>query len=1174
MKNFYTFINAKLTHSFSIITFLFTLFIYSPHTQAQTLVNQLFQIEFNYPDTVTWSASVLSGGNIITTGNTFNSYAQKTNIVTTKTDQGGSVVWQTEYNGTESEFDYGAAVAVDGSGNVFVTGASHASDDYTFDVVVIKYNSSGVQQWATTFNGTGSGNDIPSDILLIGSDIYVCAASIGTTTNYDYLLLKLNSSGVVQWNKRYDYASLFDIPGHLATNGSEVVVSGASQSSTTNWDYTSLKYNSSGTLLNTKRTTATGYGFDYPTGLVVDVNDNFYITGYTFNGTNYDMRTIKLDDDLSTVWTKTENGGQEDGSNAICIDGNNNIYIGGFSESSAGNKLMKIIKYDSSGTKLWTKTLQNSSNDIDGEVSGITFNSTSNKVVATGFYQYPSGKKVITTFALNSNNGNLSWKKDYPNLSASIDVPTNVLTNNNFIWVYGRRTQDDTTRYVTIKYETYEREHEIIEDTINNYSYLDNQLLISFNPAIVDLDFVNNKQQVYDNLQDVIADSVYDIIYPIIKGQGQFTSKAIKVYKKLTANDSLSITRLGDTISIPKFWSTFVVLTNVDPLSVIDTLNSISNIQYAELNNVYPLSLFPNDLAFAQESIFDGAASMQDVNAEPAWDVETGNPRVKVGVFDSGIFWGHEDYGDGTFGGSKIVGGWDYDNNYEVFNDNNDAGFSSSHATSVSGILGAISNNDIGIAGIAGGSFDADDPNSTGVQLFDFEIGIDFDEDEGSESINAEYAAEGILEGASYTPDGSYGYGLHIMNHSWGGENGGGDMITVGENIKFAFYNHVINVCAKGNDGVDDMHYPSDLRDLHILSVGGSAFDGEHEEEANFGNGIDLIAPYGNIPDVWTLDNDSEDDYHFFAGTSGSSPHVAGTAALMLSQNNNADAAPHFENLTHEDVENLLQLTADDRGDTFYDDETGWGLLDAGEALALVDRPQFKVEHFCSTYDEDDIILDDEDIPGLLLAEGFTGVSAGLYWADRYRINEVSNHTLTATTEILNSWVLPSLSNVLDAFSPVVNQPNFVLGIPTLTSVDVTGYIYFIKQQYPSGSLINKWIPFDPYATDSKFCYSLHTFDEDAVDEIDEVIIENLALSLYPNPVADVTHLQITSEFECEVTYSIANISGQKTNSEVTLNLLSGVNAYDISFSNLPKGVYILSVFNNSFNHSFRVIKI
>jgi len=243
---------------------LCSVFIISPTIQvkAQTLVNQIFELKMNYPDTVEWQDDVLYGSNLITCGNTWHNAAQKTNIVTTKTDQGGSIVWQTEYNGTLSGFDYGAAVTVDGSGNVFVAGATHNTSSTTFDVVVIKYNSSGVQQWATLYNGTGSDMDIPSDILLLGTDIYVCAVSVGSgSAQYDYLLLKLNSSGTIQWNARYNYTNLYDIPGHLATNGTQIVVSGASQSSATNWDYTSLKYNTSGTLLNTQRNAAAGYGF-------------------------------------------------------------------------------------------------------------------------------------------------------------------------------------------------------------------------------------------------------------------------------------------------------------------------------------------------------------------------------------------------------------------------------------------------------------------------------------------------------------------------------------------------------------------------------------------------------------------------------------------------------------------------------------------------------------------------------------------------------------------------------------------------------------------------------------------------------------------------------------------------------------------------------------------------
>ncbi|HET8963660.1 MAG TPA: hypothetical protein VFM99_07175, partial [Chitinophagales bacterium] len=178
MQSIYTYPKIKATHCFYFLSILFTLTftLLTIDIQAQTLTNLLWQKTLNYPDTVPWQDKAIYGSNIITCGNTFHSTAQKTNIVTTKLDQGGNVIWQTQYNGTLSEFDYGAAVTVDGSGNVFVAGATHNTSSTTFDIVVIKYNSSGVQQWASIHNGTGSDMDIPSDILLLGTDIYVCAA--------------------------------------------------------------------------------------------------------------------------------------------------------------------------------------------------------------------------------------------------------------------------------------------------------------------------------------------------------------------------------------------------------------------------------------------------------------------------------------------------------------------------------------------------------------------------------------------------------------------------------------------------------------------------------------------------------------------------------------------------------------------------------------------------------------------------------------------------------------------------------------------------------------------------------------------------------------------------------------------------------------------------------------
>lgn len=1188
--------------------------------QSQTLVNQLWELSLNYPDTVSWSASVLSGGNIITTGNTFNSIAQKANIVTAKTDQSGSVVWQTEYNGTESEFDYGAAVTVDGSGNIFVTGASHSSDDYTFDVVVIKYNSSGVQQWATTFNGTGSSNDIPSDILLIGSDIYVCAASVGSTTNYDYLLLKLNASGVVQWNKRYDYASLYDIPGHLATNGSDIVVSGASQSTTTNWDYTSLKYNTSGTVLNTKRTTAAGYGFDRPTGLVVDADDNFYITGYTFNGSNYDMRTIKLDDDLSTIWTKTENGGAEDGSNSICIDANANTYIAGFSESSAGNKLMRIIKYDSSGTKLWTKTLQNSSNDIDAEASAITFNASSNKVIVTGFYTYTTGKKVITTYALNSNNGNLNWKKDYPNLSASIDIPTNVLTNNNFIWVYGRRTDDDTTRYVTVKYETYELSTENILDSLGNPICRDNQLIVHFNPQLLDKDFIDNKHEVFANLESILEDTTYDKIAQLLKGTNtQFTPKAIKIYKLFTSNDTTSITRTGDTIKLPEFWASLLVTSDnsINCIGIIDTLMSFSNeISWTNPNLVFhsddsaddPLYTEQNSLHFISPNDPDA-----NIEIEGAWNIETGNENIGLGVIDWTIDYLHEDFMYGSY--SKVVSGYDFTTGaeYPVMDIPTDE--DGNHGTNVAGIIGALRNNsipdigDAGIAGIAGGD-QSGSVDNLGVSLVTLNI-------YPSSSVGATlYSISEAMVTGAVSGEKEY-QGLNIMNCSQGQTDRSlqvlydDDLLTfapevyiaeLSQALEIVYQNEVIFVASRGNldaatEDFDEpyLNYPSSFLYNHnfwVICVGAAGVDGERKTPENsnpddvddqsfsiIGGGIDLIAPGSNAM-ITTTGLMSDEPYEDFNNTSAAAAHVSGVAALMLSHVNENPLAPN--KLAPEDVEWILQESADNFTTSIhpeeYDNFTGHGMLNATRALEWVKLPDYKIYHYGGDgWEEKSVYHSVEEEIFLVLPFSFAGLSVATYQAEAWDCDFTFNHELPFGASLEGWWLRNSttkglyptvlLTGATVGGEQILYNDSEVIEPITSTQAKIKTRLYKIVKTFGGSDITDVWYPMSP--DEATVNYSLWVSDPLSVSIQDqESITINNDIIVYPNPALDM--INFVSHANEQVTLSIMSSTG-----EFVMILkdyhLSETNS--VSIASLSTGMYFLTITTNNQLQTIKFIK-
>lgn len=114
--------------------------------------------------------------------------------------------WVARYNGPppSAPVDIAYDVAVDDSGNVFVTGQS-AGIGSNYDYATIKYNSSGIQQWVQRYNGPGNSTDNAYAIALDPSgNVYVTGRSWGVGTTFDYATIKYNSSGTQQWVQRYN----------------------------------------------------------------------------------------------------------------------------------------------------------------------------------------------------------------------------------------------------------------------------------------------------------------------------------------------------------------------------------------------------------------------------------------------------------------------------------------------------------------------------------------------------------------------------------------------------------------------------------------------------------------------------------------------------------------------------------------------------------------------------------------------------------------------------------------------------------------------------------------------------------------------------------------------------------------------------------------------------------
>src|SRR5512146_2253357 len=99
--------------------------------------------------------------------------------------------WISKYNGPGNNYDEATGIAVDGEGNVYVTGYSFGSDTTGNDYATVKYNSDGVEQWIQRYNGPGNGEDYAYAIAVDEqSNVYVCGSSFGSTTDFDYATIK------------------------------------------------------------------------------------------------------------------------------------------------------------------------------------------------------------------------------------------------------------------------------------------------------------------------------------------------------------------------------------------------------------------------------------------------------------------------------------------------------------------------------------------------------------------------------------------------------------------------------------------------------------------------------------------------------------------------------------------------------------------------------------------------------------------------------------------------------------------------------------------------------------------------------------------------------------------------------------------------------------------------
>ncbi len=333
-------------------------------------------------------------------------------------------------------------------------------------------------------------------------------------------------------------------------------------------------------------------------------------------------------------------------------------------------------------------------------------------------------------------------------------------------------------------------------------------------------------------------------------------------------------------------------------LSLANTLATQPEIKFAESDMMMTARrmLIPNDNYFntlwgLHNTGQSGGTADMDMDAVEAWDVTTGDPSIEVLILDDGIQQDHPDLNQVT--------GWDFTGHGTDGGPHNEC---DNHGTAVAGCVSAVINNSIGVVGSA-----------PGCKVKAAKYSVANTPCDGAGSFLISWLVSAI--------NWSQTSGARVTNNS----NGFDSSSTVTTKYETTRDAGVVHFAASGNESDNSPSYPANLPT--VVAVGAVNRHGNRASFSNWGPGLAFSAPGVSVgtTDRTGTDGEVASDYDWVDGTSFASPYAAGVAALILSVD---------DSLTPDEVEDLMEETCTDLGDTGYDTEYGWGLVNAYAALS------------------------------------------------------------------------------------------------------------------------------------------------------------------------------------------------------------------------------------------------
>lgn len=334
--------------------------------------------------------------------------------------QGGVPLWTNRFVGPTSGYNPGIAEAVDGNGNVFVTGyrvGNNGKNDY----VTLAYSNSGVPLWTNYYNGPANGDSYTRAVVVDNAgNVFVTGKSANTNGDFDYATIKYSGTGTPLWTNRYSHGStsamVLGTNGNLfitgraglvaysssgqilwtnnfagaaiaIDNGNTIFVTGELWSGTS-FDYATVAYSGAGIPLWTNLYIGAANQTDSPQAIAVDGSGSVVVTGESWNGTSDDFLTVAYSNGGSPLWTNRYDGpvSGEDLDTSLAVDGNGTVFVTGESASSSGfeaHSAYATVAYSNTGVPLWTNRFRGPDSTYNDFPKAIAVD-TSGNVFVTG----------------------------------------------------------------------------------------------------------------------------------------------------------------------------------------------------------------------------------------------------------------------------------------------------------------------------------------------------------------------------------------------------------------------------------------------------------------------------------------------------------------------------------------------------------------------------------------------------------------------------------------------------------------------------------------------------------------------------------------------------------------------------------------------------------------------